>query len=867
MAKLAEKYAYSFALISYLILHTNVITYGQKKVIDTEAIKNWPRFNKQSPLISPDGKFLVYWIGNYASKYSLMTVKSIAGSWSREFLGGEEAVFTDNSELLIFIGGENLSILDLDNDIVENISNVKSFKLNDTKGQSYIAYSLNDTLRSLVIKDLNSGKQKRFINTENYNFSSSGNRLAIETRIPNDKTYKQQITATVLMLPSLEISVIPVKNDIENFIFDETGNQLIIFSKYQNRNFVYYCRLDRDLTCRIISDSSQGMDGLVLDNQSPGFSKSGNTLYLYVRNAVNITIKNKLQNAEVSVWNAQSDKLMKTPYRQNYLSAVQLQSSVFLVRRLQFESDFIQSTPETDFTLMWRESENYSRDWYYCSPGGEKVFMSKKRVGGLMVSPKQKYLFWYDESKRSWFAYDIKKRIKQEITKQFEELLYALDDHTEPDGEYMFGWSTNDEYIFIYDRYDIWQIDPLGKQSPRNITCGYGKKTGIRLRALTRIKANIVLDKLDSLVLMGYNPNTKIKGYFRLEKDGGSSLKVVQLSYGTMSTPFPSRQGNNSIAISGFDLPLLPIKAKYANIHLLFRSDAEHYPNLFVTKDFTHFDQLTDIAPHKQYNWYKTELIHWKMKKRQTGLGIVFKPENFDSNKRYPVIFYYYEKSSDAFNMFIQPELNNGAMNIPFMVSRGYIVVVPDICYKLGFVGKSAFEYVVSAANCMKRFPWVDEKHMGIHGHSFGGFETNYIVTHTNVFAAAAPASAVSDLISVYNNGYVNQRYYEFGQGRMGTTLWQNKLGYVNGSPIMNADRVNTPILFMHNENDNAVVFSQSLEFFNALTRLNKKAWLVKYRGEGHTISKEQNQIDYTNKLTEFFDHYLKGAPLPEWMN
>jgi len=209
-------------------------------------------------------------------------------------------------------------------------------------------------------------------------------------------------------------------------------------------------------------------------------------------------------------------------------------------------------------------------------------------------------------------------------------------------------------------------------------------------------------------------------------------------------------------------------------------------------------------------------------------------------------------------------------VNVPYFVSNGYLVFLPDIIYKIGEPGQSALNAVESAARYLSRMPWVDSTRMAIQGHSFGGYETNYIVTHSHLFAAAATFAGTSDWISAYGelefgSGLPRQSKYEIGQDRLGASLWQRPDLYVKNSPIFSADQVTTPLLIVANKEDGGVPFEQGVELYMALRRLNKKVWMLQYDGEGHSVS-GKNAADYTIRLTQFFDHYLKGAAPPVWM-
>jgi len=249
--------------------------------------------------------------------------------------------------------------------------------------------------------------------------------------------------------------------------------------------------------------------------------------------------------------------------------------------------------------------------------------------------------------------------------------------------------------------------------------------------------------------------------------------------------------------------------------------------------------------------------------------GILYKPENFDPSKKYPLLLTYYEQRSDELYHYQPLEATGDAINIPWFVSRGYLVFVPDIHYRPGHTGESALNSVVAAARFLSKKPWVDGKRLGIQGHSFGGFETNYLVTHTVLFAAAAEAAGVSDMISGYDdftgNGKSKQFNSEMGQYRIRSNLWERPDLYLENSPVLKANLVTTPLLLMNNKNDGSVSWRQGLEFFTALRRLGKRAWLLQY-DEGEHVVSGKDAMDYTIRLTQFFDHYLKGAPPPKWM-
>jgi dipeptidyl aminopeptidase/acylaminoacyl peptidase len=165
----------------------------------------------------------------------------------------------------------------------------------------------------------------------------------------------------------------------------------------------------------------------------------------------------------------------------------------------------------------------------------------------------------------------------------------------------------------------------------------------------------------------------------------------------------------------------------------------------------------------------------------------------------------------------------------------------------------------------------VDPKRVGLHGHSWGGYQTAFTITQTDIFAAAIAGAPLTDMISMYsivykNSGGTNGAIFESSQGRFTTGPWDNWAAYTRNSPVAFAKNVKTPLIILHNDQDGAVDFTQGMEYFNTLRRLGKPVVLLEYPGENHGLAKPENQQDYTERMKEFFDHYLKDSPSPDWL-
>jgi dipeptidyl aminopeptidase/acylaminoacyl peptidase len=415
-----------------------------------------------------------------------------------------------------------------------------------------------------------------------------------------------------------------------------------------------------------------------------------------------------------------------------------------------------------------------------------------------------------------------------------------------------------DAALLAYDKYDIWQVDPSGKKTPINLTNGYGRKNNIEFRLANERDYAVLgnsIGKYEKILLYAFNLTNKSEGFYRLSLGEINHLDRLTMGPYDYNPAFGDRS---------------PIKARDAEIYLIKRSRTTESPNYFWTDDFKTFTPVSEVFPEKKYNWLTSELISFKTLDSHITQGVIYKPEDFDPEKKYPVIIHYYEQKSDNLNKYQRLFGNDGMdISIAWFVSHGYLVFTPDIHYKLGKNGQSGLNAVLGAADYLSGMPWVDAKHIGLQGESFGGFETNYIVTHTTRFAAAISSSGSSNAVSEYGSlwgaGNSKQGYYENRQGRMGATLWENPAAYIENSPIFQVDKITTPMLTVANKKDGNVSFGQGLELFLALRRLGKKGWMLQYDGQTHGLDGNAF-IDFTIRSQQFFDHYLKGTPPPKWM-
>jgi len=298
------------------------------------------------------------------------------------------------------------------------------------------------------------------------------------------------------------------------------------------------------------------------------------------------------------------------------------------------------------------------------------------------------------------------------------------------------------------------------------------------------------------------------------------------------------------------------------------------FPDLWTANtDFSIQAKISDANPQQsKYLWGTVELFKWKDSSGVEQKGLLYKPENFDPNKQYPMITYFYEKYTDRIHAHYIPNPSRSVINFPLYNSNGYVIFIPDITYKIGYPGKSGYNAIMSGTYALIEKGYIDKFNMALQGQSWGGYQVAYMVTRTNLFKAAMAGAPVANMTSAYGgirweSGMVRQFQYEQDQSRIGKTLWNGLDLYIENSPLFFADKVETPLLIMSNDNDGAVPHEQGIELFTALRRLDKPVWMLTYNGDEHNLMKWPNRVDLSKRMMQFFDYYLKGAPMPVWMS
>lgn len=430
------------------------------------------------------------------------------------------------------------------------------------------------------------------------------------------------------------------------------------------------------------------------------------------------------------------------------------------------------------------------------------------------------------------------------------------------------GWSKDGKSVILDHRYDLWDV-PLDGGHAVNLTHGSGDAQQIQFRlvrldqpargrggrgafAAASDDEDQGVDLSKPLLLSAYGEWTKKSGYYTLAPGG---------------TPKPLVYDDEMIGQAQ--------KAKNADRVIFTRQTFSESPDYWTaTTSFESPTKVTDANPFLgEYAWGKRILVDFKNSKGQHLQGTLTLPANYQPGKKYPMLVYFYETLSNTLHQFAMPVFDDRPHFAEY-ASGGYLVFSPDIVYETGKPGSSALDCVTSGVKKVIEMGYADPQHIGLQGHSWGGYETSFILTQTDMFAAVVTGAPPTDLVSFYDElykstGTVQQGIMELGQVRMGpnATPWTTPELYKSQSPIEHVQNIKTPFLILQGTADGAVDWDQGLEFYNAARRWGKHVIFLSYPDEQHHLTRKENQKDFQVRMRQFFDHYLMGAPEPKWMS
>jgi dipeptidyl aminopeptidase/acylaminoacyl peptidase len=478
---------------------------------------------------------------------------------------------------------------------------------------------------------------------------------------------------------------------------------------------------------------------------------------------------------------------------------------------------------------------------------GTRTLIAKGISRAMGMSPDSKYFVYFNDG--HFHLYDVARRSTTNISGKVPvSFIDVEEDHPYPNPSYGFsGWTKDGKSVIVNHQFDLWtlNIDGSGGQ---NLTAGYGTDNSIVFR-LIRTDDEPYVDLKKSYLLSSYGEWTKKSGYSLLQPG-----KIPQtLVYDDASFSRVT-------------------KALSADKYMFTKQTFVDFPDYYVSGgSFTDMKKITDANPQQaEYAWGRSILVDFTNSKGDKLQATVTLPANYVAGKRYPTLVYFYEKMSQTHHNYSMPAYDDRP-HFSAYASDGYLIVRPDMKYYEGQPGWNALDCLTEAVKKVVAEGYADPEHIGLQGHSWGGYQSSFVVTQTDIFACVVTGAPVTNLTSMYNilyknSGTNNHGIMETGQVRMGKSLFDDFENYAAQSPVFNAPGIKTPFMILHGTADGAVDWSQGLEFYNAARRLGKEVILLSYPGENHHLAVENNTRDFQKRMKEYFDHYLKGKPAPEWM-
>lgn len=821
-----------------------------------------------------------------------VSLQSTRNNFNLTISGVNQIMFSNDSQGLLYVRSDTLFYYRILENKIERLGNFLSFQ-GSTIGH-YVVATSSTSKADIVLINLLTLQKTEFRNVIRFEFEPSGAGLMMTTKneqnIYSLLIYEMSVQNTAILWSKQGVQIknaLRAKDGLSIYFVTETDDSAKLKSIWQySMNFRSAKLLLDDTSCFQRSGYRLSTESLTLNSKS-------NVLFFRVLEMVPDPTANT-EGPSVDVWSYLDPKIKTQEFKQprfkkriaaysilnDSFLVIENENEVLLTRKLDlvgervvvahFPADILTYSSDGEVSEAYSLNEyNWSR---FTQPRIEivslntsnrkTIFKSLKLSGGFFPyftpTPDGAHFIFFDSS--NYYLLNSKTGLVKNLTHSLKNIWTISDPdiaatrYFKPLGGVL-SWREDGKSFLVYDKYyDLWSISLQDAKLSVNLTAGTAKK----------LKASFLpigLGKQYSATDLIY---VQSLNYPQL----GESIWKISLG-GAFS---PACISKGKIKYSNI------LRAKNAIMFLVTTQSVSQPMSVSWTADFQKLYPLNSVLKRKGTMIDKS-IIQWSVN-GSLMTGIMYKPRDFDPKKKYPVIFYYYDKEAtlhlNSFETYIDQSISSSAtgdrLNISYCLNNGYIVFVPNFYYNLGQIADNVTLGILGAVKKISTFPFIDPKRMGIQGHSFGGYQTNLIVANTSVFAAACSGSGASDLVSLYGadekdgEGFSYSANVETGQFRTGVLMWDRPDIYIKNSPVFNAHKVSTPLLLMSNKNDHRVPFAQGVEFFKALRRLGKKVWLLQYDQGAHSVGGEVAAADYGRRMMQFFDHYLKGLPAPVWM-
>ena len=879
-------------------------TSAQKKELDHTVYDSWQSIRETS--FHPQGKYIIYAIVPQEGDGRFI-IRNVKTGNELSIARATQAVFTENGEYLVAkikpsfvetrkakidkkkadeMPKDSLVIVELATNTIQKIPSVKSFQLAE-HGNDIIVYlkdkkgDINKEGSDLVMRDLSSAKEKTFSNISQYLIHPKA--MGVVMYQVKTKLKESQILLATIADTNTKVLTKQVYT-ATNFIWDEEGKQLAYLVEkdsadkaLQKNYYLAYYTPSLETAISIFDKSNKTIptNYTIGGDRKMKFSKSGNKLEFGVQPILPIkdTSLPDFDRVSVDIWHY-NDPIIQPAQLKALESTLKSTELVFLntqnkntiylgkikdrdlMTTAEGDGAIVYATIDSSYLLASQWQGFSLKDIYAIATNdGQRKLIQKEWKGNLMsASYDGNALLYYDEPQKKYFAYNATTGKTIQIAKDIKTSLFD-EENDLPDDPNAYGiakWMDNNQEVLMYDRYDIWLVDVNGIKASKKLTNGRMNK--IISRFIETDAERKTLAKNAILLIKGYSEVDKSELISTLNLADGAFNLINQVPM--HFTTIVGASHSNDIAVMQED------EVKSPNLYLYTLAATKQNPTSIATIN----------TQQANYNWMSSQIVKWKAYTGKMAEGVLYLPENFDAKKKYPMIVYFYERSNQTLHNYLAPAPTPSRLNIPFFASRGYIVFVPDIWYTRGYPGQSAYDYILSGTRAMIQKGFVDSTKVGLQGQSWGGYQIAYLITKTNLYAAAWAGAPVVNMTSAYSGirwgpGISRQFQYEKSQTRLGASLWERPDLYIKNSPLFSLPNIKTPLVIMSNDADDAVPWYQGIEMYSDMKRLNKKVWLLVYNNEAHNLVERKNRKDIQIREQQFFDTYLKGAPMPEWLS
>ena len=844
-------------LVLLLISLKAQAVYCQEKI--KMAVGDYEKWHSmEDTKISADGLWCSYKLLHHSTK-DTMVVQQMHTGKKISFPKGSNVVFGPKGmTAVVRLAEDFIAVMNLANQSIKKIDSVSKYEFSITGKFLIVLQNTNISKRLTVYSTqmkelLTVNGSLDFAINEDGKLAISGESGITIYDLENKNTYRKVVENKYATYSNLLWSKFGA-----HFAFLQEENE-------GQKVFVYTTK-----SRQLRTIGSKKLEGIAVTEmaQTPlSFSSDGNRLFFQYTNKG----AKALDDSIVEVWESTSKlvypamKMYGTPALAAKLAVWDIKNdNIMLLATDELPNVLLTRDEKFALTYSYLEYEPQNKmtgpvDLYITdiNSGQKSLLLSEHILSAAAIggSPSGRYINYYKN--KNWYVYDILTKTHIDLTAGIDVSFENPDDGTSsmPEGYMAAGWTVDSNYLIVYDRYDLWLLSP-NKQVPVRITTGAEK--GICYRIINHLYDNTSTPKSTDFItqtfdltkglLLSAQSEQMATGFYKWNKN----RKIDKIAFGDYNYYGMKKSADSK--------KYLFIKENFETPPALYYASSELLEPQVIFQSNAH---------HLVYDWGKSKLLTYKNTSGVSLNGSLFYPAGYEQGKQYPMIVYIYSKESVNIHNYINPTMYDP---IGFAVSNytndGYIVFKPDIIYKIGEPGTSILDCVNSGLQEVLKMKIVEENHIGLLGHSYGGHEVALLITKTSQFAAAVASAAVTDMISSYlsvneTNGMKMDWRFESFQYRMGSTPFNNLKGYLENSPVINAEKIVTPLLLWNGKNDYSVNWKQGVELHLALRRLNKPNTFLVYPNQGHILTDPAAQYDLTLRNKNWFDYYLKNKPIP----